>query len=1128
MQIMHSLKGSSSMKCLKTSTALFILLLSCLGSVARAAQDPLMQGFEYPPENARPRVWWHWMNGNITKQGIDLDLEWMKSVGLGGFTQLDIGFNTPQVVQKRLVYMSPGWKDAFRFAETTGHKYGFDMTIGSAPGWGETGGPWVPPAQGMKKMVWSEIQVEGGETFSGTLPLPPKATGLFQDYEMKAEASSSADKVTPPLPQFYADSAVVAYRLPSDERAQGELHPEISSSGGTVDVPALSDGNVNKVALRLPAAEPGGQAWIQFKYSHPQTIQSVTLASLDDMISIFDFFNPNARYPELEESDDGAHFHSVAQIPPSSIPQRTVSFPATTASFFRVTFPTPSTTEKREDHLISELSLSGTARVNEFEKRAGFAVARDYYAVATPPASPGSVVLQKDVIDLTSQVRQDGFLTWTPPAGKWVILRIGYSLIGRKNGPAPAEATGLEVDKLNRQDVHNYMEGYLRMYSAEAGVSRLGKGGIGSLLTDSVEVGAQNWTDNILTEFRRLRGYDPHPWLPALTGVIIQSPEDSTKFLWDFRRTIAELLAENHYGEIAQDLHRHGMQYHSEALEYHRPSLGDDMEMRRHADIPMGAMWTFPQSGAPAPTYIADLRGAASVSHIYGQNLVAAESMTSNGPAWGYAPDSLKMIADLEFDLGVNQLDIHESAHQPLVSKAPGLTLGPYGLWFNRNQTWAAEAGPWVSYLARCSYMLQQGHFVGDVAYFYGQEGPITAVFGFQPQQDAPHGYGFDFVNSDVILNQLSVKDGRLVTTAGASYRILYLGGESSKMTLPVLRRLRDLVMQGAVVVGRKPDGSPSLADSEAEFDEIADQMWGSDPEPPASGHPYGKGKVYSGQSAEEVLAKLHVARDFTYARPEPDTEIMFVHRHLRGGDLYFVDNRKDRSESVDAIFRIDGRVPELWYPDTGKTEPASYRSESGLTTVPLHLDPYGAVFVVFRKPAALASRSIPVPKEMLVSTLPGAWRVSFPSGRGAPASVTLETLTSWSESSDSGVRYFSGTSTYTKTFQASPAWFKHGAHLWLDLGEVKNLADVRVNDKPLGILWKSPYRVDATKALRPGENHVSIKVTNLWVNRLIGDQQPNASRKYTFTDVTPYSASSPLLPSGLLGPASIMVIGKE
>ena len=592
---------------------------------------------------------------------------------------------------------------------------------------------------------------------------------------------------------------------------------------------------------------------------------------------------------------------------------------------------------------------------------------------------------------------------------------------------------------------------------------------------------------------------------------------------------IAQLIAQNHYGEVADELHRRGMHYYGEALEYHRPSLGDDMEMRTKTDIPMGAMWTYSETDGPQPTYVADLRGAASIAHIYGQNLVGAESMTSAGPAWSWYPGNLKRIADLQLALGVNRFMIHESTHEPLVDQPPGLTLGIAGQFFTRNETWAKEARPWISYLARSSYLLQQGHFYADVAYFYGEEGPLTSVFGYAPQQDAPQGYGFDFVNSDVILNHLALKDGRLVTPGGTSYRILYLGGTSRRMTLPVLRRLEELVAQGAVIVGNKPVDSPSLSDDQATFQKTADELWGTGSGSACSFHAYGKGRVYSGKTANEVLADLQVSPDYEYTRPEPDTTTMFLHRRLSDGDLYFVINRKDRPESFDAVFRVEGKSPELWDAATGLAKPASYRISDGRTTVPLRLDPYGSIFVVFRKPAAELSRQVPAPFETVVAgsgeILNQGWDVHFQPHRGAPESLRFDHLSSWSDSPNPGVKYFSGTAAYTKTIDAPSAWFKPGAHLWLDLGDVRSIAEVLVNGRSVGIAWKTPYKIDLGNTLKPGSNQLTIKVTNQWVNRIIGDQQPGVVQKHTSTDIQPYDAHSPLLPSGLLGPIQLSSI---
>jgi hypothetical protein len=415
--------------------------------------------------------------------------------------------------------------------------------------------------------------------------------------------------------------------------------------------------------------------------------------------------------------------------------------------------------------------------------------------------------------------------------------------------------------------------------------------------------------------------------------------------------------------------------------------------------------------------------------------------------------------------MGLNRFVIHTSVHQPVNDKVPGLGLGPFGQWFTRHETWAEIAQPWVSYLARSSYMLQQGKFVADIAYYYGEDSNITALFSSRPP-DIPAGYSFDYVSADALLNKLSVQNGRIVTATGMSYSVLALDPRTRRMSLPVLRKIRDLVAAGGVVAGEKPEASPSLSDDAAEFRRIAGELWGG-------------AKVHAGKTIAEVLASLQTPPDFEYTKPQPGTNLMFVHRRLADGDAYWVDNRGARVESVDATFRVQGKSPELWRPESGKSEPASYKVAAGRTSVPLRLEPFEAVFVVFRKPATAGSRTLPRRVETAVATIDGSWDLSFQAGRGAPAKIAVDKLGSWSESADEGVKYFSGTGTYTRTVQAPADWFKPGARLWLDLGSVKNLAEVTVNGKPAGIVCKTPFRVEVTSALKPGANTVEVKVTN-------------------------------------------------
>ena len=1122
------------------------LLLCTNLAGAQSSADSLKSGFENPPAGARPRVWWHWMNGNISKEGIKLDLEWMHRVGIAGFQNFDAALQTPQVVDKRLAYMTPEWKDAFKFATTTADSLGMEEAIAGSPGWSETGGPWVPASEGMKKYVWSETVVEGGKPFTGTLAHPPTVTGAFQNLGIHDLLPSPEG--SKPAPQFYADGPVVAYKRAAGDVPFDSLHPKMTASGGSPDAAILSDGDLEKVT-KLPIPKAVGEtSWIQWEFAEPQTIRAVTVVIPEPgMFAAMAGFS--APEKSIEASDDGQSFHEVAKLDAgagggatSSAPQHTISFPAAKAKYFRVVFkrtapppvpdwasgidfesmgfklPPPAT-----DYAIAELALHPGARVNHFEDKAAFVPVNDLYEYATPSVDAGVAVAKSDVIDLTAKMHPDGTLDWTPPAGDWIVLRFGYSLLGITNHPATAEATGLEVDKLNSGFVKKYMDGYLDSYKETVGPELMGKKGIRYVITDSWEAGSQNWTDDMLAQFKKHRGYDATPWLPVLAGQVVESAEASDQFLWDFRKTIGDLIADEHYGQVQASIKARGMGHYGESHESGRAFVADGMEVKKLNDIPMSAMWTqTPEINNIQYGYNADDRESASVAHIYGQNIAAAESMTAAAAPWAWSPATLKPTADQELLNGINRFVIHESAHQPLIDKKPGLTLGPFGQWFNRNETWAEQAGPWIDYIARSSYMLQQGHFGADLIYFYGEDSNLTAIFD-KTAPNIPAGYGFDYINADGLIHELNVTGDRITTKSGMNYRLLALDPYSKHMSLPVLRAIHKLVDSGAIVAGAKPTDDPSLADDHAEFTKLNDELFGD-----GSGtHKVGKGTVYAGQSLTDVFAALKLPADFDYTRPEPDASILFAHRQLADGDLYFVDNRSTHSESVDASFRVTGKSAELWHPETGKSEPASFSIADGRTTVPLKLEPWGTVFVVFRKATKETTHTLPKTTETSIATVDGPWPVAFDPNWGAPATATFDKLTAWNENSDAGIKYYSGTGTYTKSITVPADSLKKGSQLWLDLGDVKNLAEVTVNGKSLGVVWHAPYRVDATGVLKPGANTVTIKVTNAWVNRMIGDEQPGVTKKYTFADVKPYKAKSPLLPSGLLGPVQVVAVTK-
>jgi len=493
------------------------------------------------------------------------------------------------------------------------------------------------------------------------------------------------------------------------------------------------------------------------------------------------------------------------------------------------------------------------------------------------------------------------------------------------------------------------------------------------------------------------------------------------------------------------------------------------------------------------------------------------------GSDYAWSPELLKPIADMQLANGLNKFVIHTSVHQPVDDKIPGLSLGPFGQWFTRHETWAEQAIAWTTYLARSSYMLQQGNFIADIAYFYGEDNNITALFG-QRLPEIPQGYEYDFVNADILINVLKVKQGNITSPGGMNYKLLVLDPNSRNMSLPVLRRIREIVAEGAFVTGPKPVKTPSLADNPDEFDAIVNELWANE----KGENNIGKGTLYSGYSLDEVLNLINLQPDFSYEKSGEDTELLYVHRKLGDVDFYWVNNRNNRVENIDASFRINGRSVEIWNPVTGSIEEESYVIEGNITKVPLNLEPNDAIFVVFRNKAKWDAYNTNRKVEQQLAQITGEWDVSFQENRGAPAQMNFESLTPWNENTEAGIRYFSGTATYKKTITILEEWLNQEGKLIIDLGDVQNLAEIILNGQNVGILWKTPFRADITSYLKTGENILEIKVTNLWVNRLIGDQQPGTDNRITYTTRPFYQADSPLKPSGLMGPVNILNIKND
>ena len=1086
-----------------------MLLGGCSGN--KSSVKELSEGWENPPQSARTRVWWHWMNGNITKEGIKKDLEWMDRIGLGGFQNFDAASGTPTIVKDRLVYMHDGWKDAFAYAAKVADSLGLEFAIASAPGWSSTGGPWVEPKDAMKKLVWRTMTVEGGSKVDAALPAPFTKVGAFQNGGAAGRGTAAQ------VDEYYEDVAVLAVKMPEGRATAEQLGAKVTSSGGNFTLSQLTDGDITNSSL-LPADERKGFSWIMYEYPQPVTVKSITLVD-----GSTGGFGGRASTTFFESSEDGKNFTRVAPLQAGGVAQRTVSVPATTAKYFRITYrnqappagggmfgmPMPRGPMGTN---IAELDLHTYTMVNRFEDKAGFSALPNLTAQATPVVEGEKFPSPEDVIDITSSMTSDGKISWDAPAGTWKIYRFGFSLTGKQNHPAPAEATGLEVDKLDPVAWTAYFRKYFDMYKDASG-GLMGQRGVQYVLTDSYEAENETWTPAMREEFKNRRGYDMMAWMPVIAGEVIGSPAQSDAFLWDYRATIGDLIAANYdlLSEIA--INEYGMKgRYSESHEGGRAYVGDGMDLKRTAEVPMSAMWVtaswlpnLPSGEPDRSMYNADDRESASVAHIYGQNVAAAESMTAPGQgglAYSYCPENLKFVADIELSNGINRFVIHESAHQPSDEHVPGLSLGGIGQWFNRHETWAEMAGVWVDYMSRSSFVLQWGKSVADILYYYGEDSNVTSVFGNNAPQ-IPSGYQWDYCSPHALINAISVKNGEIVSQGGTTYKVIWMDRNMDYVSTPVLRKILSLVEAGAMIGGVRPSHPASLADDPQQWNELVSSIWDS-----------GRANVKENISLAELLKAASVEPDVVI--PEG---VKFLHRTAKGAEAYWINKPSKDYATLSVSFRTSGMKPQVWHPDTGVKEDVSYRVEGERTVVTLDMVPDDALFVIFSGKGE-SSYEAPAAKENTLLTVSTPWTVKFQEKRGAPSEpVVFPQLASYTESDVFGIKYFSGTATYSNTINVSSLSGKQ----FIDLGCVKNIAEVYVNGQYCGTAWKEPFRVDVSSALKEGDNLLEVKVANVWPNRLIGDQQPDCPEKVTFSDSRAYRAGDPLRPAGLLGPVKLI-----
>jgi hypothetical protein len=730
------------------------------------------------------------------------------------------------------------------------------------------------------------------------------------------------------------------------------------------------------------------------------------------------------------------------------------------------------------------------------------------------------------VINLTAKLAADGTLTWDVPEGRWTILRTGCTLNGTRTQCGAPGNDGWDADPLRATAIENHFKKTTKILTGDVG--KLAGKTFRTVQIDSWEINIPNWSQTFLKDFRRYRKYDAAPYLAALSGNIVGSAEITDRFLHDYRKTLADCVAKNYFGRFTALAHASNILNQSEAAGpcYPKTMPLDSLKNLGRCDIPMGEFWHAGGGwGENGP--IINGKQTSSAAHLYGRPIAAAEAFTAF-QQWMESPASLKPTADRGFCEGFNSLFIFSTATQQ-GDGTPGNEFHA-GTHFNRKITWWNQARSFTDYLARCSYLLRQGLFVADACYYNGDGAPNLV----EPKHVDPSlgaGYDYDVCNAEVLLTRMAVRDGRIVLPDGMSYRLLVLP-ERNAMPLEVLQKLRDLVAAGATVVGPKPErdaGLKNYPECDRQVRRLADMLWGDCNGKTVTEHRFGKGRIIWGKTLRAVLAADHVPTDFDYANSAAGAVIDFIHRNADGTEVYFVANRNGREESVDCTFRVDGKLPEFWDPVTGAMRKAErYTIADGCTTVPLQLAAYGSTFVVFREPASVVrATGINFGTLRAVQELAGPWTVAFDPKWGGPASIQFDRLVSWPARPEDGVKFYSGTAVYHRTFDLAEP-HASGSRVYLDIGPaVRDVVEIRLNGKNLGVLWTAPWRIDITDAVKPTDNRLEIAVTNLWPNRLIGDAALPVEKRLTRTNIV-FGKDHPLLESGLLGPVRILTAEKE
>ena len=1116
----------------------------------------LSQNFKSPPQKYHPETWFHLNGNNISKEGLTLDLEAIKKAGLQGIHLFNkSGRPYPNVDPIKI--LSPEWEDMIRHAADECQRLGLKFTMQNCPGWSMTGGPWVPVKEAQREMVESVYRISGGQLFDEVLALD----SLYQtsDYD-------------------YKDIQILAFPTPEGDDIEPHNPSKIETNNRLVPWKDIFNPKSNIIVTRrttqldkpLETYRAQGiskvneqDTWVKIKFDKPVKLRTITFPQLRHIIM-------DTQYPKIDVAIkvEAKINNKLSEITTVNLPDAnwndrrkhlTLAIPETKSTEFVLTF--------QGKHIIVPefIRLSAKPKLHNHEAKAAKVLRRLEKEVQNNYAE-NSMIKTNTIINLTDKMTIDGKLNWQAPDGDWTVVRFGHINMRLTNKPAVPEATGWESSKLDKIAIENHLrKGMIGNLIKDGGP--IGDGKLHGLLIDSWESHVPTWTINsedMFKEFENRRGYSMKSYLPATMGYIVESPEITTKFLRDLRHTMDEVYIDNFFKHFATVAHEMGAEVYTEGAGGEVLPI-DPMRYYGVSDIPMTEFW-YPKAPSNQNEYAKPIFSAASATHLYNKPMLAAEACTQLGVQWKEHPFSVKYLIDYNFTKGVNHLVFHTFSHTPQTDVLPGSSFGGHiGFPLVRQQTWWKYMTDWTDYLSRNQYVLQQGEYVADVLRYYGDhfERPPFDLDHF------PKGYRFDYLNAEILHDKLSVKNGKIHVQDAGKYHIITLR-DSKDMLLSTAKKLKELVLAGAVILGDKPQDSPSLMDDDQDLQElvqISDELWG----PTKSGvKKVGKGKVYWGTSIDDVLQEERIEQDVIV--PE-ELDIHWIHRETADAHIYFIASKHDKPVDATLSFRVTGVFPQLWNAFNGEQQDAKIWSESNTrTNVALSFASSGSTIVVFSKGKQMpyASKVMHDDKVVLdtetgwyhihdtddlpiamwkddrfVASKSGSyqfyqdkdktaqkitikervlqkdWELQFDQGWDTPESMSVPELKSLTDLPNNAVKHYSGTTVYTKTFDVPVT----GTDTMIDLGKVANIAELWCNGKKIGVKWAPPFVFDISNAIKKGQNTIEVKVTNTWRNQLIFDNQRPQDQKKTWTTNPPKKDETDLEVSGLIGPVVLKTI---